>query len=123
MLKKIATILKENRRGWNQVYIEGFTSSTGKRKHNLNLSVRRSLAVKNALINFGISGRKIIANGYGEYQHLRGAKHDSAVQRRVTISFGKLRGNQGRKVVKSLNSLMKGRKIEKKFVNKSRDRK
>ncbi len=63
-LKRIAKVLKEYPQ--TKIKVEGFTDSTGTASYNLWLSQRRADAVKNALINLGISPYRIIAIGYGE---------------------------------------------------------
>jgi outer membrane protein OmpA-like peptidoglycan-associated protein len=47
------------------VEIRGYTDNTGNRGFNLKLSERRAVAVKNYLVNKGISADRLIAKGYG----------------------------------------------------------
>jgi outer membrane protein OmpA-like peptidoglycan-associated protein len=63
-IDKLAEFLKEypNRR----VQIEGFTDSVGSEEYNLDLSVRRAEAVRNALNGRGIELDRILYRGYGE---------------------------------------------------------
>ncbi len=48
------------------VLIEGFTDSTGSEALNMDLSQRRSAAVRNGLMTKGVSPRRIATRGYGE---------------------------------------------------------
>ena len=49
-----------------RVSIEGHTDSTGSEGFNLELSQRRAEAVRDALIDRGVSGRRLEAVGLGE---------------------------------------------------------
>ncbi len=63
-IDKLANFLKKNPgRG---VLIEGHTDSVGKAEFNMHLSQRRSEAVRNALLERGISAGKITTKGYGK---------------------------------------------------------
>jgi len=48
------------------IQIEGFTDSIGSAEYNQNLSQRRAEALKNALMNNGVSGQRIRTIGYGK---------------------------------------------------------
>ncbi|MFA5669526.1 MAG: OmpA family protein [Balneolaceae bacterium] len=48
------------------IQIEGFTDSVGSAEYNQNLSQRRAEALKNALMNNGVSGQRIRTIGYGK---------------------------------------------------------
>ncbi|CDG84361.1 OmpA family protein [Janthinobacterium agaricidamnosum] len=61
--RKLADVLSSNPQ--RTVLIEGFTDSTGGSAHNLDLSKRRAEAVRNALLDLGISRDRIATNGYG----------------------------------------------------------
>ncbi|MDR3394990.1 MAG: OmpA family protein [Parasulfuritortus sp.] len=71
------------------VIIEGNTDSRGSESHNQALSERRADAVKNALVDMGISSDRITARGLGESSPV--ATNDSAtgrqLNRRVEIIF------------------------------------
>lgn len=64
-----------------RVLIEGFTDSIGSEASNLQLSVRRSNAVRTAFINAGISRQRIDTYGYGEAYPV--AANDSAEDRQL----------------------------------------
>ena len=49
-----------------RIEIAGFTDEVGKDDYNLGLSQRRAEAVKQYLVNSGLSGDRIVARGYGE---------------------------------------------------------
>ncbi len=67
VISEIAATLKEN--GTVRVKIIGHTDSDGDATSNLNLSKKRALAVKNALVNdYGIDSSRIDTDGKGESQ-------------------------------------------------------
>lgn len=61
---KLAEFLQRNPQ--RQVLIEGYTDSTGSASGNLDLSSRRSEAVRAALIDRGVAPQRIATRGYGE---------------------------------------------------------
>lgn len=63
-LEKLVSFL--NQYPQRKVLIEGFTDSIGSESSNLQLSTRRSNAVRMALIKMGVSNSRIATNGYGE---------------------------------------------------------
>jgi len=92
-IQKLADFLRQNPQ--QKVSIEGHTDSTGSNSLNQKLSERRANAVKDALINMGISSDRITTRGYGE--ELPVASNDSAVSRqmnrRVEIILSDENGN------------------------------
>jgi OOP family OmpA-OmpF porin len=63
-LSPLVTILKEQPQ--RSIRIDGYTDSSGTESSNLDLSQRRADAVRDFLIENGISPRRITARGYGE---------------------------------------------------------
>ena len=63
-IDKLAEFLEENPE--RKVLIEGHTDNRGSITYNIDLSLRRAQAVKNALVEKGIAGDRILAHGYGE---------------------------------------------------------
>ncbi|MFN4352244.1 MAG: OmpA family protein [Hylemonella sp.] len=63
-IDKLADVLQSYPQ--RNVLIEGFTDSTGSEATNLALSQRRSAAVREALIDKGVSPGRISTRGYGE---------------------------------------------------------
>lgn len=63
-LYKLVEFLKQN--PTRNILIEGHTDSTGSESANLELSLRRAEAVRNFLINSGVSPDRITAHGHGE---------------------------------------------------------
>jgi outer membrane protein OmpA-like peptidoglycan-associated protein len=77
-IKQIADVLKENPAV--SIKIIGHTDSDGDDASNLDLSKRRSAAVKAALVNeFGIDATRIETDGKGEKEPV--APNDSAVNK------------------------------------------
>ena len=69
------------------IYVAGHTDSTGSENYNLTLSQRRAEAVRQLLIQRGVSPSRIIATGYGETMPRAGNNTASGRQmnRRVEI--------------------------------------
>lgn len=69
--------------------VEGHTDNTGTESHNMDLSIRRAQAVKNLLIQQGVSSSRIEAIGFGESMPV--ATNETAVgrarNRRVEIKI------------------------------------
>jgi len=63
-LDVLVLLLKDQPR--RTIYIEGHTDSSGTESYNLELSQRRADAVRDFLIDNGISANRIVARGYGE---------------------------------------------------------
>lgn len=63
-LYPLVTILKDQPQ--RSIRIDGYTDSSGTESYNLDLSQRRADAVRDFLIENGISPRRITARGYGE---------------------------------------------------------
>ncbi len=63
-IEQLAAFLEENPE--RKVLIEGHTDNRGSVTYNIDLSLRRAQAVKNALIAKGIEESRIVAHGYGE---------------------------------------------------------
>jgi OmpA-OmpF porin, OOP family len=63
-LSPLVTILKDQPQ--RSIRIEGYTDSRGTESYNLDLSQRRADAVRDFLIDNGLSPRRITARGYGE---------------------------------------------------------
>jgi OmpA-OmpF porin, OOP family len=63
-LSPFVTILKDQPQ--RSIRIDGYTDSSGTESSNLDLSQRRADAVRDFLIENGISPRRITARGYGE---------------------------------------------------------
>lgn len=61
--QKLAEVLQQNPR--RTVLIEGFTDSTGSSAHNVELSERRAEAVRNAILEQGVSRERVATRGYG----------------------------------------------------------
>lgn len=63
-IEKLAEFLEDNVE--RMVLIEGHTDNVGSATYNLDLSLRRSGAVQEALIQKGISSERLFVKGYGE---------------------------------------------------------
>jgi len=63
---KIASIVNDSMVVKRNILIEGHTDSVGSNEFNLELSIRRSDAVKQSLILGRVSEQRILAKGYGE---------------------------------------------------------
>jgi OmpA-OmpF porin, OOP family len=63
-LYPLVTLLKEHPR--REIFIEGYTDSSGSESYNLPLSQQRADAVQDFLVSTGINPERITARGYGE---------------------------------------------------------
>lgn len=63
-MQKLAAFFKEYPE--LKALIEGYTDNTGSSSHNQDLSDRRAMAVRNTLMNLGVSGDRVSTRGYGE---------------------------------------------------------
>ncbi len=84
-LNKIAGVLNSDPS--TQIVVKGHTDSRGSEAYNMQLSQRRADAVRNALIQAGVSPTRITPVGYGESQPLVSEDSPAAWQqnRRVEI--------------------------------------
>ena len=90
--QKLADVLKQNPN--RNVLVEGFTDSTGADGYNQQLSERRGMSVRDALLQMGIGSERISVRGYGEAYPV--AANDTAasrqLNRRVEIVLSDERG-------------------------------
>lgn len=79
MVQRLATVMQQNPK--RSVLIEGFTDSTGSSAHNQELSERRAMAVRDALLSVGVERSQIAVRGYGESYPVAG--NDTAMNRQL----------------------------------------
>jgi outer membrane protein OmpA-like peptidoglycan-associated protein len=86
-VQKVARILLDNPQ--QNVYIDGFTDSTGSAAHNLEISERRANSVSAVLIDMGITRNRITTHGYGEDQPVadNATAQNRQLNRRVEITL------------------------------------
>lgn len=77
--QKLADVLKQNPN--RNVLVEGFTDSTGADAYNQQLSERRGMTVREALLQMGIGSERISVRGYGEAYPV--AANDTAASRQM----------------------------------------
>lgn len=86
-IAKIASFM--NNHPERQAVIEGHTDSLGDEEYNMSLSLDRAMAVRNALVEIGVSAARISTVGFGESMPV--ASNDSDVDRqenrRVEVIF------------------------------------
>jgi outer membrane protein OmpA-like peptidoglycan-associated protein len=86
-LDRLASILKE--RTSLKAELNGHTDDVGSDDYNLELSRNRAQSVGDYLKAKGVSGERLIINGYGKQKPLVQSKDDSArtLNRRVEVRF------------------------------------
>lgn len=77
--QKLADVLNKNPQ--RTVLVEGYTDSTGSSSHNQELSERRAMSVRTALVGMGISGDRVLTRGYG--QSFPVAANDTSANRQM----------------------------------------
>lgn len=81
-ISRVAAVL--NKYPQTHLDVGGHTDARGSEEYNYKLSVRRAEAVKNALIQHGVSPSRIRATGHGENQPISSSH---AMNRRVEITI------------------------------------
>ena len=84
-LDSLASFMTEN--PTISIEISGYTDNTGDAAHNKTLSMERAEAVKNAMIERGIEGYRMVASGYGETRPIvpNDSEKNKALNRRVEV--------------------------------------
>jgi outer membrane protein OmpA-like peptidoglycan-associated protein len=86
-VQRVATVL--NQYPQTSIMVAGHTDSTGSESHNLQLSERRAMTVKNALVGQGVSPTRITTIGFGESTPIADNSTESGRQlnRRVVVTI------------------------------------
>ena len=79
MLDRVVRTLTDNPE--LRVEVAGHTDDRGTEEYNLDLSMRRAESVRDYLVDHGIDGGRLVAQGYGRSQPL--ADTDTAENRRL----------------------------------------
>ncbi|MCK6521795.1 OmpA family protein [Myxococcota bacterium] len=86
LLDDVASIMKEHPE-LKLVRIEGHTDSRGDDAFNMDLSQRRTEAVRNYLINKGVEANRLEAKGYGETKPLVQGNNEAAWAKNRRVDF------------------------------------
>lgn len=86
-LNNLADFLKKNQN--ITLTVAGHTDEAGTSKYNQRLSENRAVAVKQYLVNLGLSPKRIISLGFGESKPITKDKAKSQMNRRVEFYFSK----------------------------------
>lgn len=70
-----------------RVELAGHTDSVGSAEYNLELSRNRAEAVRNYLIDIGVSGDRLVARGYGEQKPIRSNATEEGRERNRRVEF------------------------------------
>jgi|tagenome__1003787_1003787.scaffolds.fasta_scaffold19969641_1 OOP family OmpA-OmpF porin len=97
-LDPLVLLLKDQPR--RTIYIEGHTDSSGTGSYNLELSQRRADAVRDFLVDNGISPNRIVARGYGEADPV--ASNDTASGRRDNRRVEVIVPREGNRVAREI---------------------
>lgn len=79
MAQRLALVLQQNPK--RSVLVEGYTDSTGSAQHNQELSERRAMAVRDALLELGVAREQVAVRGYGALYPI--APNDTAMNRQL----------------------------------------
>ncbi len=92
-LAEVAKVLKEHPE-IGRMEIEGHASSKGEAPYNVQLTERRARAVAQALVNDGVSDKRLVPIGYGEYcpAGILTDEVDDPVNRRVLLKAVQVNG-------------------------------
>lgn len=87
--KRLETLINAMKKYDVQIVIEGHTDSSGGEEMNQKLSESRAEAVKEYLVQNGVSSKNILTKGYGESKPLNNNanKAEKALNRRVTVAM------------------------------------
>ncbi|MCK0189392.1 OmpA family protein [Arenibacter sp. F20364] len=69
------------------IVINGYTDNLGTSSYNMDLSVKRSMAVANRLIQLGLAGQRITWNGFGAEQPLGNNEDEEGRVRNRRVEF------------------------------------
>jgi outer membrane protein OmpA-like peptidoglycan-associated protein len=85
ILAEIADVAKKHETG--AIEVDGFTDTTGPKRHNDKLSIARAQAVAGELAQNGVAAGRIAARGFGERELAvpTGDQVDEAKNRRVVV--------------------------------------
>ena len=86
-IQRVATVL--NQYSQTKIVVAGHTDNTGPEPHNLMLSERRAMTVKNALIGQGVSPTRVTTVGFGEATPIANNSTETGRQlnRRVVVTI------------------------------------
>ncbi len=65
LLKNVAELLQAHPQ-YTSVRVQGHADDTGESEYNDRLSVRRSIAVREVLMHFGVDKARLVVEGFGE---------------------------------------------------------
>jgi outer membrane protein OmpA-like peptidoglycan-associated protein len=91
-IQRVATVL--NQYPQTNIMVAGHTDSTGSESHNLMLSERRAVTVKNVLVGQGVSPTRITTVGFGEATPIAANSTEAGRQlnRRVVVTIKSRQG-------------------------------
>jgi outer membrane protein OmpA-like peptidoglycan-associated protein len=86
ILDQVVSVLKANTQ-IQRIRVEGHTDRWGPPEHNLDLSKRRALSVKNYLISKGVEENRLESEGYGPTRPLDPRKNFAADDKNRRVEF------------------------------------
>lgn len=97
MIDQVAALLRQHRGDWKTVGVYGHSDRQGNYRHNLKLSKKRAVSVKEVFRRAGLNKREVSARGFGSLQPLD-PTHDEiahARNRRVELKiYGLTKGSE-----------------------------
>jgi outer membrane protein OmpA-like peptidoglycan-associated protein len=86
VLQQVATVLKRNPQ-ITKIRVEGHTDSRGRDAYNMDLSKDRANSVRDFLINAGVEGERLVAEGFGETQPIDSNETAEGRERNRRVEF------------------------------------
>ncbi|MSP23894.1 MAG: OmpA family protein [Myxococcales bacterium] len=86
LMEAVAKLLKANPQ-YELIRIQGHADETGGEEYNFDLSIRRSKAVRDMLVRFGVAPKRLHVEGFGERRPAQAGQAETALKRNRRVEF------------------------------------
>jgi outer membrane protein OmpA-like peptidoglycan-associated protein len=86
LIQSVANLLKANPQ-YALVRVQGHADDTGPSDYNLDLSIRRSRAVRDMIVAFGVAESRLVVEGFGERQPAQSGANEGARQKNRRVEL------------------------------------